>query len=573
RVPQRYYGLAICSVALTLLLHNALITNFVWGFDIQIERYVGQFVVTNGVWAASPVIERNALNLNSMLSITMLAPTLSIATGISLTWVLKLIYPLLFALVPLALYRLYEKQTTPRFALFGVFYFMVTFSFYTEMVAMARQEIAEFFFVALLLLMVDRHMARGSRVFVFSLFGFALIVSHYALTYIFLFCFVLAWLMLIFTRRLDLRALTHRIRRTDDRERSAPSLWRPRSMRSTYVGISGAFVASLTVLALLWYRFANNSQPFNSLVSVTKIVFAYIGIRAPSAPSNGLGSTTDTPVAPVLPTRAGGMDATGLQTIIAYKLPMHQVTEYLVLIAVILSITGILIALVYKRYRWALQDEFVAFAIAGVVILYLCLVQPFFAQSLNISRFYHITQIMLGIFLVIGCIAIARAATRVLPATRHAGLPMKLVACFMVLLFLFNSGLVYKAAGELNSSPTVFALDKSVDYSKYGDQELMAARWIGGNSSGNAIVADYFRYYAIYAFDEAHARKFAPSTVATLPAGSYAYLGAQNVHSGELVLDLNILTMLTKTIDAQYYVGGSNAIYSNGDAAIYLSNG
>ncbi len=585
RLPQRYYALAVCSVALTLLFHNALITNYVWGFDIQIERFVGQVVATNGVWGAAPNLDRNVLNLNAMLSITMLAPLLSLATGVSLTWVFKLIYPLLFALVPLALYRLYEKQTTPRLALFGVFYFMVTFSFYTEMVAMARQEIAEFFFVALLLLIVDRHMARGPRVLMFSLFGFSLIVSHYALTYIFLFCFILAWLVLALTKRFDLRALANRIRRTDEHERPAFALWKPRGSRSTYKGIRGAFVVGLTALALLWYRFANNSQPFNSLISITKVVGAYIGVRLPFAqpwnpltaltPSNSSLSTSDTPAAPVLPSRAGGMDATGFQTIIAYKLPMHQVTEYLVLIAVILSIAGILVALASKRYRFTLQDEFVAFSIAGVAILYLCLVQPFFAQSLNISRFYHITQIVLGIFFVIGSVGIVRAATSVLPAARRIdSLPMKLVACFMVLLFLFNSGLVYKAAGELNSSPTVFALDKNVDYSKYNDQELAAARWIGGNSSGNPIVADYFRFYAVYAFDESHAKKFPPSAyVAPLPAGSYAFLGTPNVQSGELVLDLNILTMLTKTIGAQYYVGGCNNIYSNGDAAIYLSNG
>ncbi|MGA7076853.1 MAG: hypothetical protein WBZ42_10005 [Halobacteriota archaeon] len=47
-----------------------------------------------------------------MLSLTMLAPLLSVATGMSVTWVFKLIVPLLFALVPLGLYRLYQKQTS-----------------------------------------------------------------------------------------------------------------------------------------------------------------------------------------------------------------------------------------------------------------------------------------------------------------------------------------------------------------------------------------------------------------------------------------------------------------------------
>ncbi|MGZ4951462.1 MAG: DUF2206 domain-containing protein, partial [Halobacteriota archaeon] len=105
-VPKRYFPLAIGAIALALLLHNALITNYLWGFDIQIERFVTQTVVSNGFWGASPSLDPNVLNLNSMLSITMLAPLLSVATGMSVTWVLKLIFPLLFAMVPLGLYVL-----------------------------------------------------------------------------------------------------------------------------------------------------------------------------------------------------------------------------------------------------------------------------------------------------------------------------------------------------------------------------------------------------------------------------------------------------------------------------------
>jgi len=53
---------------------------------------------------------------------------------------------------------------------------MVTFSFYTEMLALARQELAELFLVMLLLLIVDRRMDRTPRVALFGLFGLSLIV-------------------------------------------------------------------------------------------------------------------------------------------------------------------------------------------------------------------------------------------------------------------------------------------------------------------------------------------------------------------------------------------------------------
>ena len=55
-VPRRYYGLAILVAAVALLLHNALISNFLWGNDIQGEYAVAQFVVSNGFWGAPPAM-------------------------------------------------------------------------------------------------------------------------------------------------------------------------------------------------------------------------------------------------------------------------------------------------------------------------------------------------------------------------------------------------------------------------------------------------------------------------------------------------------------------------------------
>jgi uncharacterized membrane protein len=573
-VPKRYYSLVIGAIALALLLHNALVTNYLWGFDIQIEHFVAQTVVSNGFWGTSPSLNYNILNLNAMLSITMLAPLLAIATGISVTWVLKLIFPLLFVMVPLGLYRLYEKQTSPRIALFGVFFFMVTFSFYTELLTMARQEIAEFFFVALLLLLVDKQMRRMPRFFLFGLFGFSLIVSHYALTYIFLFCFILAWLMLLVVGSFDVRALTQRVARKRDADRSVPPFRRPRRLRNT--GISAVFVVGFTLIAAVWYRFANNSQPFNTFARIVDVTLAYIGIRGPYAQLTGANNASDMPL-PVSASRAnGGLDTTGLQSILAYKLPLHQVTEYLFLIALIAAIVGVLFAL-KERSRLKFSNEYLAFSVAMVVVLYLCLVQPLFAASLNLSRFVQIAQIVLSVFLVIGLAGVFSVVKRRGAKVASQGTispPFKALACFMVILFLFNVGLVYKVAGELNDSPTVMALDTSVDFGKFNDQEMIAAKWIGANASGGIIAADDFRYYAVYTFDPGQARMLANGgSWANLAPGSYIYLGTPNVQTGKLVVGLNTITSLPTELDARYYVGGSSNIYSNGYAQVYLMNG
>ena len=67
---------------------------------------------------------------------------------------------------------------------------------------------------------------------------------------------------------------------------------------------------------------------------------------------------------------------------------------------------------------------------------------------------------------------------------------------FTVVLFVFNCGLVYKATGELTDSPTVMALDSTLDYVKFNDQEMVAAQWLSGAKSGATIYADAFRGFA-----------------------------------------------------------------------------
>jgi len=572
-VPKRYHSLAIGAIALALLLHNALITNYLWGFDIQIENFVAQTVVSNGFWGTAANFSYNAMNLNAMLSITMLAPLLSIATGMSVAWVLKLIFPLLFAMVPLGLYALYEKQTSPRIALFGVFFFMVTFSFYTELLTMAREEIAELFFVALLLLLVDKQMRRTPRFFLFGLFGFSLIVSHYALTYIFLFCFILAWLMLLVVSRFDMRALTERVARARDPDRAVPRFRRPRRLRSN-TSISAVFVVGFTLIAAVWYRFANNSEPFDTLARIVARTFAFFGTRGPNVQLSGATNTSTMPL-PTTGSLAGAGLTTGLQSILAYKLPLHQVTEYLFIIALIMALVGFLFAL-KERSRLKFSNEYLAFSAAMLIVLYLCLTQPLFAASLNLSRFVQIAQIVLSVFLVTGLAGVFNVVKRRSTKIASQGTispPFKALACFMVVLFLFNAGLVYKVAGELNDSPTLIALDTSVDFAKFTDQEMVAAKWIGTNASGGTIGTDSFRCYAVYTFDPVQTRMLPSGGYwANLKPGSYIYLGTFNVQSGKLVVGLNTLTSLPVELDSRYYVGGSSNIYSNGYAQVYRVN-
>ena len=136
------YPLIIFVVSLSLLYHSSLISTYLWGWDIQIEYYLANLVIHNNYWASS--IPNNA---NSMLSIVMFGPIFSIFTDMSLISVFKIVYPFIYSLVPVSLFVLFKHFFSRQISLFSVIYFIATFPFFTDMLNLSRQMVAELFFV------------------------------------------------------------------------------------------------------------------------------------------------------------------------------------------------------------------------------------------------------------------------------------------------------------------------------------------------------------------------------------------------------------------------------------------
>ena len=181
KIPERYYSIAVIATALALLFHTSLISMYIWGADINKEYYYASLTKSNYFWNSDI-----SHPYNSMLSISILAPICSMVSGIDLTWIFKLIFPLLFSFVPLILYQTFKRQTDSKTAFLSSFFFSSLFTFYTEMNSIARQQIAEVFFALLMLLIVSKNnLNPQKRLLLFIIFCFSLVTAHYALTIIF----------------------------------------------------------------------------------------------------------------------------------------------------------------------------------------------------------------------------------------------------------------------------------------------------------------------------------------------------------------------------------------------------
>src|SRR5208337_1305537 len=87
---------------------------------------------------------------NSVLSTAIFAPILSKIGNLDIAWLFKVVYPVLYSLVPVALYQLFRKQTSDIVAFLSSFYFVTVLTFSMEMLSLPRQEIAELFLVLVL---------------------------------------------------------------------------------------------------------------------------------------------------------------------------------------------------------------------------------------------------------------------------------------------------------------------------------------------------------------------------------------------------------------------------------------
>lgn len=545
-VPERYYPFVIWTVALALLLHTSLISNHIWGWDINQEFYISNLVVQNQAWDFSIYS-----NINAMLSIVMLAPIYSLVCNIDIVWVFKIIYPLLFSLTAPGIYMIAHRQSYDRIAFYGTFFFVSFFVFFTEMLQVARQEIAELFLVLIALLIINKDLNKIKKYLLLIIFSFSLAVSHYGLSYLFMITLVLAWVILVVSELGSLNRIRDRISRSFDWEkRGYGPVFRPRHAGERAITLD--YVLLFFIFALGWYMFISSSSALNS---ITGLAMEF---------SNSMVS--------------GFLDpetSEGLSIIVtSATTPLHQVGKYIQLISQFFIFFGILSLLLKPQKMdlggeyFAIDREYFAISLVNFAIAAAGVVLPFFSSALNTTRLYQITLIFLAPFFVIGIIE-AFKFLRSLLRSREIDLTgetaTRTIAAFLCVFVLFNSGFVYSA---LNDDPTSIALDDRIDYPRFNTQEIAGARWV--HAVGNRTInSDTPRAVVLEGFVGTMARKM-PIEPAQVRKNSYVYLGTYNVLAEKLSFTQVSQTSSRRVYqDIGPYTVRRGVVYDNGGARVY----
>jgi uncharacterized membrane protein len=461
RLPRYLFVVAVASVAVAILLQGPLVSSELRACDIHQEYNRQYLVLQAGRW--DPHVPGN---LNTTLAIVLLAPIYSVVMNIDTVWVFKVAYPLIFALVPVALFLTYRRQIGPARALFAALFFMAIPPFLVRMTALPRQEIAELFFALMLLLFVEHSLARRQKYTLAGIFSLGIIVSHYALGYIFMLFLVAGWLLLWLIRSRYGRRLWRGIAR---RQVGLPEWSRPAFPHRVMAVLIMVYVCA----AVGWYGTVAQGSALKTITNIGQQQVSDVTTTETDTEYMPREKLVLTAIGADFPEASGWGKA-------------FRVFQYLTEIFIII---GFLATIAAPR-RFNIRLEYTGLTIVAGLILLACIVLPGFSSYLDVTRFYHISLFLVAPYCVLGGETVWSGLTRLTRVVDRdsESTPYAHLRVFAILLLapylLFTSGFVFEITRSetyLNEYDLPWSWSLStprVDTPVFTPGEGVAAEWL-----------------------------------------------------------------------------------------------
>ena len=447
-IPPRFYPILILAIAVALVLHSSLSTNYILGYDINSEYYA--FTQTSDASYWNPHFNSTDFRVTrgmSMLSSTIFPTVFAKITNIDPTWLMKILFSLVLSFVPLALYRLYSLKLKKEVAFLGASFVMCNLVFFGTEGFPTKQMVAELFFVLLFLVLLNDEIGGNEKTFLFIVFGASLVVSHYSMAYIFLFMIFATWALLYLMRYLKISS-------------------------KISLAIPLTFVVFFSLITLGWYIFTISSTIFDSLVQVVGDVAR-----------NFIGDFLD-------PFSRSQTVLKGFGAVSAVSFA-HQIGRIWFYLAELLIVLGVALSFFKKRFS-KFGEEYSILTLISLSILISAIIIPNFASYFRMERFYQISTLFLAPFLVLGGLAVFNFITR----RKHKVLALNLVLLVVIPFFLFESGFIYEVTRDVSYSIPLsrYRWDFNTKYEQVIDgKEVAAAVWLHNQTapSDALIYADF----------------------------------------------------------------------------------
>jgi uncharacterized membrane protein len=520
--PSKFYPLIIFMISISLLYHSSFISPHIvsFGSDLTGEYFAFKHTQNNAFWNSSVNFMGSKTNegrIYSMLSVTILPTVYSSLLDIDSVWMFKMIYPLLFSLLPVGLYLLWKKNFGEKFAFISAFFFVAQETFYTEMLGLNRQIIAELFFILLLLIILSERDRSIPKWIFFIFFSFALVTSHYGLAEIVLFLFSATLLYMVLFHRSSKR-------------------------------LTVSMVLFLFIVMFSWYIFINKSVVFDAILEFSDYVYRQLKDFFNPA---SRGETV--------------LRGLGLERAPSIWNTISRVFAYITEAFIVVGF----LELIIKRRKVKFDKEYFILTFLSIGILMALIVVPGLAETMNMTRFYHVLLFFLAPLCVLG----AEKIVKLFNKRKTELVTLILLSAVLVPFFLFQTEFMFEVVGSDSWSVplSMHRMSPSRLYWEFGyinSYSIRGAEWLSKNIKVPSIqvYADSFsrsnelRVYGLIYLGYVEIL----SNATQLRADSAIYLNPTNVIGNILVGK----RLLWNTSDLQF-LNELNKVYSNGGSEVY----
>jgi len=537
RIPSSLFALILVLTTVIILFsidgQNALITKYVYGQgDQYLEFQVFKLTEINRLWVANfaqvyPFYSDAVTSTSySMISVTILPTIVSQLLNIEDFWVFKILYPLIVALVPLGLYRLYSTQVDKKMALLSVFFFIAISV--GKGWGSDKQLIAQLFYVLIFVCIFDKNLKSSTRNILLLVFVGGLALSHYALAYVFFFIILFVLIISILFRR-----------------NPEEEILSTKTLLSSQ-GISSYLVVAFSTIIFAWYSFATGGAPLQRLQEAFDTLRRSLFSEFFSAQS-----------------RAQALQGLGFYHA---ETAVNQIGAAFFYLTEILIVVGF-VAIIIGKIR--VDKIYKDLLIINMGILVMNIVLPRLSETFLMTRFYQTTLIFLAPLCIIG----AQELVNRIKLKRRFVFPI--ISCILIILFLFQAGFMYEVAGG-----TTYSLPLSMNHwsdirlqsTIINENDAYGAVWLSRNGLNyRAVYSDIISKQQVLTAAGVIGRyqiRLLTNVTSEFQGGAFVYIGRIASVDGIIFADYAF-----KTSEIDYFLENQNKVYTNGNCEIYEIRG
>ena len=395
----------IFGISLGLIWQTTMMGVDVIGSDIHNEFYFAKLNLTQP-WDYSM---RNTDNASFV--IWFIAPWLSKLLMLDMLWIFKAVLPLFLAFVPIVLFSVFKRQFGETRAFFATIFFMIIPVFSMEIASIAKSMVAELFFALMVWIMVSDWRWPYKTAGICGSLAMA-IACHYTVGFLGI-CFLLGMLLV--------------------RLVSSPLKWGLFANRKMPLA---TIMICLVVSCGAFWGYHNHTAKGIMYESIEVLVFAYVPKPTDSVPIVDDSQSTiadddsqstiidgsqpdaeqETQPSPSVsePRPSRFSFELGRATLVEaaigldfMEVPLDgkifRIVQFLTQLMIIIGVGRLIWA--YKKYN--VTAEFVGFVATSGFLLLACIFLLGFADTINMTRFYHISLFFISPMFVLGCETLA----------------------------------------------------------------------------------------------------------------------------------------------------------------------